>query len=136
MLQGGSWIFDKQLVLQSEIKENMASSEINCMQVSSWIRECDIPFRNISKDTAMALATNFGYMEEYREDDDLGWSRYVVFKAKFSIHDPLPRGAVTNFGEKGARWLPFKYEKLPNFCYRCGCLGHVEGVCDEAKRVS
>ena len=27
-------------------------------------------------------------------------------------------------------WVPFKYERLPNICYWCGCLNHVDRDCD------
>ena len=28
-----------------------------------------------------------------------------------------------------SRWVNFKYERLPNFCYRCGMLSHVLKDC-------
>lgn len=34
-----------------------------------------------------------------------------------------------SFGERDPIWLRFKYERLPNFCYYCGCLGHLEREC-------
>ena len=31
------------------------------------------------------------------------------------------------------RWISFKYERLPNFCYRCGMLSHGLRDCPEGK---
>lgn len=31
--------------------------------------------------------------------------------------------------EKKYRWCPFEYEYLPDFCYVCGVIGHVEREC-------
>ncbi|GAV59984.1 zf-CCHC_4 domain-containing protein, partial [Cephalotus follicularis] len=33
----------------------------------------------------------------------------------------------------GRVWLTFKYEKLPNFFYACGYLGHVEKGCERVR---
>ena len=34
--------------------------------------------------------------------------------------------------EEGKKsWIAFRYERLPNFCYWCGCLDHAEKVCDD-----
>ena len=37
----------------------------------------------------------------------------------------------TNLLSQGEQsWVSFKYERLPNICYWCGCLNHVDRYCD------
>ncbi|KAK5840744.1 hypothetical protein PVK06_009647 [Gossypium arboreum] len=36
-------------------------------------------------------------------------------------------------GAQESRWLPFKYESLPNFCFGCGNLGHGIKECNVTK---
>ncbi|GAV84375.1 zf-CCHC_4 domain-containing protein, partial [Cephalotus follicularis] len=43
---------------------------------------------------------------------------------------PLRRGMNLSCGCLGKTWLNFKYEKLPNFCFFCGCIRHVEKECE------
>lgn len=31
--------------------------------------------------------------------------------------------------EEERRWCPFSYEFLPDFCYICGILGHIQNFC-------
>lgn len=30
----------------------------------------------------------------------------------------------------GGIWVSFKYKRIPNICYRCGCLNHFNKYCD------
>jgi len=133
VLQGDPWIFDKQLILLAEVEESIAPSEVQFIHVDFWVRGYDILFGHKSKETARALAAHFGGLVEYREIDTLGWSRYKDFRVKVNIHEPLLRGAIASFGDAGAKWIPFKYERLPNFRYRCGGIGHVEDDCDRSE---
>ena len=43
----------------------------------------------------------------------------------------LCRGRIFSLehGEKG--WVFFKYERLPNLCYWCGCLIYIDRDCDK-----
>jgi hypothetical protein len=55
-----------------------------------------------------------------------------VLRVKFrlDITVPLRRGILAEFGADGReKWCPITYEFLPNFCYVCGIVGHVERVC-------
>ncbi|KAJ8428814.1 hypothetical protein Cgig2_028019 [Carnegiea gigantea] len=133
VLQGGPWIFDKQLILLAEVEESIAPSKVQFIHVNFWVRGYDILFGHTFKETARALAAHFGGLVEYREVDTLGWSRHMAFRVKVNIHEPLLRGAIASFGDAGAKWIPFKYERLPNFRYRCGRIGHVEDDCDRSK---
>ncbi|KAK7835026.1 hypothetical protein CFP56_023912 [Quercus suber] len=55
---------------------------------------------------------------------DLGvhWRKCLRVRVKIDIARKLIRGRKIK-GEDGADWwVLFKYERLPNFCYRCGLL--------------
>lgn len=43
----------------------------------------------------------------------------------------LIRGKKINIEGGENRWVNFKYERLPNFCYWCGMLDHAIKECPE-----
>ena len=50
---------------------------------------------------------------------------------RVDISLPLCRGNVISL-ENGSRgWVYFRYERLPNICYWCGCLNHFDKDCDQ-----
>lgn len=53
-------------------------------------------------------------------------------RVSIDITLPLCRGRLISFenGDKGEGWVSFKYERLPNICYWCCCLNHVDKDCD------
>lgn len=48
---------------------------------------------------------------------------------KIKINEPLCRGLTINDDATGKLWVEIKYERLPDFCYYCGLIGHNEGSC-------
>ena len=42
----------------------------------------------------------------------------------------LCRGCVISLENSRKLWVSFKYERLPNLCYWCGCLTHANKDCD------
>ena len=45
------------------------------------------------------------------------------------ITQPLCRGRMVRIGGTPPRWVDFKYERLPIFCYWCGKVDHDERDC-------
>ncbi|GAV77410.1 zf-CCHC_4 domain-containing protein [Cephalotus follicularis] len=41
---------------------------------------------------------------------------------------------MLSYGSDGRVWIQFRYEKLPNFCFSCGSMGHLESECDQVKQ--
>ncbi|KAK9987218.1 hypothetical protein SO802_032169 [Lithocarpus litseifolius] len=61
------------------------------------------------------------------------WGKCLRVRVKVDVTKKLVRGKkVTIEGGEG-RWVQFKYERLPNFCYHCGLLSHDLKECPEVK---
>ncbi|GLT71359.1 hypothetical protein SLA2020_433860 [Shorea laevis] len=62
--------------------------------------------------------------------DGVGWGRCLRVKVILDTTRPLERGRALHVADKTI-WVSFKYEKLPNFCFRCGRITHEPNGCSE-----
>lgn len=50
---------------------------------------------------------------------------------RVDISRPLRRGVnITLDDAIGRSWIPIQYERLPEFCFLCGIIGHQHKNCD------
>lgn len=59
------------------------------------------------------------------------WGKCLRVRVRIDVTKRLMQGKkiIVEGGE--SRWVSFKYERLPNFCYRCGLLKNALKDCTE-----
>jgi len=70
-------------------------------------------------------------MVEKVDVDDKGFclGGHMCIRVSMDISIPLCRGRLVRFGGLSPRWVDFKYERLPIFCYWCEMVDHDERDC-------
>ncbi|KAL0357535.1 UNVERIFIED_CONTAM: hypothetical protein Scaly_1439200, partial [Sesamum calycinum] len=58
------------------------------------------------------------------------WGSYVWMRVAIDITKPLTRALKIRTVLGDEQLVTFTYERLPNFCYLCGCLGHLSRQCE------
>lgn len=70
------------------------------------------------------------FLEMENEEEDLAWSDSIRIRVKIDISKALLRGFMLKSGEAGGeRWITIRYERLLDFCFKCGCIGHGAKEC-------
>ena len=67
-------------------------------------------------------------------DDDGEGSEFLRVRVVMNITKPLPRCCKLRSEGKHIGWAILKFERLPNFCYWCGRVDHVEKDCENRKK--
>ena len=63
----------------------------------------------------------------------LAWGPFLCIGVNINIMKPLMRGKIVHIENVEERWVSFKYERLPTFCYRCGIPSHQDHECQKIK---
>lgn len=61
------------------------------------------------------------------------WGKFLRVKVWIDIIKPLTKGRILTMGDV-KYWIPFKYERLPNFCYHCGLFKDKAGRCEKLEK--
>ncbi|KAL2929579.1 DNA topoisomerase 1 [Bienertia sinuspersici] len=104
VIQGAPWFFDNQLLLIKDINGDDQLSDIEFKSTPCWVRIYDMPFALRNDATAKEVGECMG--------------------AK-----PLRRGFKIAVRTNTTKWVDVKYERLGDFCYFCGRLGHTDKDC-------
>lgn len=59
------------------------------------------------------------------------WGQFMHVRVTIDISKPLVHDKMVNIGSSALVWVRFSYERLPNFCYRCGLSSHGHLDCDK-----
>jgi hypothetical protein len=61
------------------------------------------------------------------------WKRFIRIRVELDVSRPLLIGFPLDRKPLPPLWIPFKYERLGNFCYGCGVLRHDIKNCPDAE---
>lgn len=90
----------------------------------------DIPTQYLSREVAEKLYEAAGIVNKESSLVEVDRGSVMRIRVRVDITLPLCRGRVFKLGNRSKGWVSFKYERLPNVCYWCGRLNHVDRDCD------
>ena len=119
------WHYEKQLVLLKEFDGEKDPKDMMLKWSPFWVQIYNLPLKSRTRETGKAIGASLGQVLDVDvEDTGVQWGRCLRVRVEIDVTRKLIRGRKINIEKEEARWVQFKYERLPNFCYRCGLLEH------------
>ncbi|KAM0874780.1 hypothetical protein ACQ4PT_037230 [Festuca glaucescens] len=130
-VDGGPWKFDNSLLVVEDFQASKNLDEYDFNKIPIWVRIFKLPLGMMSRETGEIIGEEIGeWMEVDGVENGLAMGKYLRVKVRMSITKPIMRGTMVDVDESGrTRWCPFQYEFLPDFCYVCGIIGHLDREC-------
>ena len=130
IIEGEPWSFDKHLVMLKCYDYSIPIQDLVFGHVSLWVQVHDIPTKCLSREVAEKLCKVMGVVNKESSLVEVDRGTVMRVRVKVDVTLPLCRGQIFKLGNGSKGWVSFKYEQLPNVCYWCGRLNHVDKDCD------
>ena len=130
IMNNAPWSFDKHLVVLQRCDKETPIKELKFDKIPLWVQLHDIPVRFMNKAVAEKLCAVVGTIWPNIEEDEMDGGSFLRMKVTIDINKPLCRGRLISLPHGEQSWVSFKYERLPNICYWCGCLSHGDRDCE------
>lgn len=125
IMEMSPWTYEKSLVLLKEFKGKQVPKDISLWQSPFWVQIHNLLLKHRTREMRWAIGTKLG---EVMDVDVLklsvNWGNFLWIRMLVDVKKKLVRGKRNVIENGGQRWITFKYERLPNFCYKCGLLSH------------
>lgn len=132
IIKKGPWYFDNHLLVLNVLPENGAPNQANLQFVPFWIQVHDVPVGLMSEKVGKDIANFLGDFIEYDAKNNSNHLRtYMRIRVMLDVTKPLKRQKKIKKPGGESSYIRFKYERLGNFCYFCGMLGHIEDYCEK-----
>ncbi|TXG54013.1 hypothetical protein EZV62_019269 [Acer yangbiense] len=131
ILEGGPWLFDKQLLVLREASGSEKVTDLQFRYVPFWIQLHNLPLACLNREIGLHLGGLVGQVKEI----DAGESgecvgQFIRIRVLIDVMNPLKRGLRVALGDdEKVNEVMICYERLPNFCYYCGKIGHLVRDC-------
>lgn len=131
VIEGGPWSFEQNMLVYKQMKETDDPQLVTLNEVDIWVQVYDIPKGFISEKILKSVGD---YVGKYVKSDTTNfegiWKEYVRIRVTIDIQKPLKRRMKIKREGGAWSWINFKYERLGNFCFVCGIVGHTERDCN------
>ncbi|XP_059455041.1 uncharacterized protein LOC132185261 [Corylus avellana] len=134
VLEGRPWVFEGSLFAVEDFDGVTPQAEIEFEKVAFWVRMLNMPLACMCKDVGLQIGASLGSVEEVDTDEEgIGWGEYLRVRIKLDLKRPLLRGKTLKVEGRVVK-VVFQYEKLPRYCFHCGCISHGRAGCQSPKR--
>ncbi|KAK3006808.1 hypothetical protein RJ639_015769 [Escallonia herrerae] len=131
ILESRPWSVMSSHLVVRDWPPNLSLKEIEFNISPFWIRINGLPPNQMTKVNAERIAGKIGNLKEidFTSNGKISWLKYLRIRVEIDIHKPLYTGFSRRSDTQNRAWIGLQYERLPDFCFNCGRLGHVLRTC-------
>ncbi|KAF7133101.1 hypothetical protein RHSIM_Rhsim09G0068100 [Rhododendron simsii] len=139
VLQEGPWSIMNNLLVLKQIQDGMGIAEMDFSRCPFWIQIHGLPIEKMTRANAEIIGNRFEKLLAFETSPDnvLLARNFLRIRAEINTTLPIPKGfwLRRKSPENSDLWISYKYEKLQDYCYSCGQLGHENKSCRFVPRV-
>lgn len=138
IIKEGPWSVMNNLLVLKPLTSGEVISAIEFDSCPFWVQIHGLPVDKMSRANAETIGRRFGNLvavEAFTEGLLLHRS-FLRVRVEIELSQPLPRGFWLRKKTEEGRdlWISYKYEKLSDYCYACGRIGHENKDCKYVSR--
>ncbi|KAL0318627.1 UNVERIFIED_CONTAM: hypothetical protein Sangu_2018900 [Sesamum angustifolium] len=132
ILASGPWAFEKNLIVLAAVAENENPAEMDLVWCDFHVRIHGLPLGKMTSDIALFIGYRIGRLTEFNQQKGPeSWGSFMRIRLAIDVSKPLPRALKIRTVLGDEHLVTFTYERLPNFCYVCGRIGHISKWCEQ-----
>jgi hypothetical protein len=108
-----------------------AIEDLDFTKAAYWVQVHNLPLELITVANAENIGASLGVLLEV---DNANCSKparkgFLRFKVLLNLLNPLIPGFTHHRPPKAPLWVQYMYERLSDYCYTCGRIGHLSFAC-------
>jgi hypothetical protein len=129
-LKGNPWTIRNSWLMVQPWDREKDPKDLNFHQVPIWIQLWGLPLHCKTIAMGKHLGEQLGLVEDAALYDFPDKARIIKIRVQIDTTQPIRPGIYIGNTKDGIKWVDFRYENLPMFCFLCGYLGHNETTCN------
>jgi hypothetical protein len=129
ILLGNPWIFRNSWLIVKAWNIQTDPTVEDFTQAPVWIQLWGLPPHCKTKKMGESIGNLLGKVEASEFYEYPGKKMIIKIKVAINVLQPIQSGILIGNHKDGTTWIDFRYERLPQVCFQCGILGHMEQLC-------
>lgn len=133
ILNDAPWAVMNNLLVLKSLQNDLTVNDMDFSSCPFWVQIHGLPCDKMTRNNAELIGQRFGKLlgVEGASEGLLLNRSFLRVRVEVNLKVPLPRGFWMRRRNNMGRdlWIYYKYERLPDYCYDCGRIGHDNREC-------
>lgn len=130
ILDMSPWVIHGHCLNLKVANPNNCNEDIDFGRISVWAQVHGLSSDIINGENVAAVAAMIGSCLDIDKENDMQRRGYLRLKVDINTGKPLLPSFWWTAANGQEKWANIRYERLSDFCYGCGVLGHSAQVCN------